>query len=76
VEIEFKDNHIAKAVYGEQYHSQMTKKILNELSSLISYGYPLYPGNVQHAVTILKTDNSVNLKDIFLENKGSSLIEA
>lgn len=95
MEIEFKDNNVAKAVYGEhqanlkiieeelditinargnhlnisgeRHHSQMAKKILNGLSSLISNGYPLYPGDVQHAITILKADNSVNLKDIFLD---------
>ncbi len=54
-------------ISGDEVCAPLAEKILCELYEIIRHGHPIYPGDVVSAIRILSGDNSVKLKDIFLD---------
>jgi phosphate starvation-inducible PhoH-like protein len=54
-------------VYGDDIEVDLSRRLLQELYSLLKKGYPLYPSDIDYAIQILSSDNSVNLEEIFLD---------
>ena len=50
---------------GGDWEVELAERVLTQLYDLIKAGYPLYSSDVGHAVKILSSDSSVNLKEIF-----------
>jgi phosphate starvation-inducible PhoH-like protein len=65
VNITTKANTIA--IYGDDIEVDLSRKLVQELYSLLKKGYPLYPSDIDYAIQILSSDNSVNLEEIFLD---------
>ncbi len=55
------------SIYGDPIGVELAGKIILELYSLIKAGYPIYPNDVEYAIRILSGNDSVKLKDIFLD---------
>ena len=54
-------------IQGNILDIQLSKRVLNDLYSLLKKGYPLYPTDVDYAIRMVSDDRSVNLEDIFLD---------
>jgi phosphate starvation-inducible PhoH-like protein len=54
-------------IEGEAVAVRLSQKILEQLYSLLKENYPVYPSDVDYAIRVLSEDDSINLKDIFLE---------
>jgi phosphate starvation-inducible protein PhoH and related proteins len=54
-------------IQGDTISASLAENILNQLYGLIKDGYPVYPKDVEYASNILCRDNSVKLKEIFLD---------
>jgi phosphate starvation-inducible PhoH-like protein len=54
-------------IQGDTISADLAGNILNQLYGLIKDGYPIYPNDIEYASTILCRDNSVKLKEIFLD---------
>ena len=54
-------------IQGDDLGIQLSKRVLNDLYSLLKKGYPLYPTDVDYAIRMVSDDRSVNLEDIFLD---------
>ncbi|MFH0728487.1 MAG: PhoH family protein [Pseudomonadota bacterium] len=54
-------------IRGEQIPVRLAGKVLSQLYGLIQEGYPVYPNDVDYAVTALSADDRISLKDIFLD---------
>ncbi|MBW2603905.1 MAG: PhoH family protein [Deltaproteobacteria bacterium] len=54
-------------IQGDSIAANLAKKILEQLYGLLKDGYPIYPNDVEYAVRILSGDDSIKLKDIFLD---------
>jgi len=54
-------------VDGDPLQAALTLRLLDELSSLLEEGYPLYPTDIDYAVRILSADARARLRDIFLD---------
>ncbi|OQY54578.1 MAG: phosphate starvation-inducible protein PhoH [Desulfobacteraceae bacterium 4572_88] len=54
-------------IQGDNIPAALAQNILRQLYSLLKSKYPLYPNDIDFAVTALSKDNTVNLKDIFLD---------
>ncbi len=65
VRIATKANTIA--IYGDDIEVDLSRRLVKELYSLLKKGYPLFPSDIDYAIQILSTDNSVNLEEIFLD---------
>jgi len=52
---------------GDPIEVEQARRILNELYALIKEGYPVYPQDVDYAVRIIMSGETVGLKDIFLD---------
>ncbi len=52
---------------GDRIAVNLAKNILNQLYGLLDSGYPIYYSDVDDAIKILCGDDSINLKDIFLD---------
>ncbi len=65
VNITTKANTIA--IYGDDIEVDLSRRLLQELYSFLKKGYPLYPSDIDYAIQILSSDNSVNLEEIFLD---------
>jgi len=50
--------------HGEQ---ALAGKLLSELYELLKRGYPIYSGDVEYSMRILRADRNVELRDIFLD---------
>src|SRR5437870_3096485 len=50
--------------HGEQ---ALAGKLLGELYELLKHGYPIYSGDVEYAMRILRGDRDAELRDIFLD---------
>ena len=55
------------SVQGEPVGTDLAEKILNQLYDLIKSGYPVYPNDIDYAVSVLCNDDRACLKDIFLD---------
>ena len=54
-------------ITGESYTAKLVENLLRQLYQLGRRGYPLYPGDVERAMTILSADRSVDLAEIFMD---------
>jgi phosphate starvation-inducible PhoH-like protein len=54
-------------ISGGHAEQALSGKILSELYDLLKRGYPIYVGDVEYAIRILRADRNVDLKDIFLD---------
>lgn len=52
---------------GGDWEVELAERVLLQLYELLESQYPLYAGDVSHAITVLSSDPSVNLKQIFEE---------
>ncbi|MGH7838957.1 MAG: PhoH family protein, partial [Candidatus Binataceae bacterium] len=54
-------------VAGGHEEQAVAGKLLSELYELLKRGYPIYPGDVEYSIRILRADRNADLKDIFLD---------
>jgi phosphate starvation-inducible PhoH-like protein len=54
-------------ISGGHAEQALSGKILSELYDLLKRGYPIYAGDVEYSIRILRADRNVDLKDIFLD---------
>ncbi|MBW1888010.1 MAG: PhoH family protein [Deltaproteobacteria bacterium] len=52
---------------GSDWEIKLAEKILNQLYGIIKDKYPIYINDVEYAIRILSSDNSAELKEIFLD---------
>ena len=57
----------ALTIQGEDLDVRLTRRVLNDLYTLLKKGYPLYPTDIDYAIRMISDDRSVNLEDIFLD---------
>jgi phosphate starvation-inducible PhoH-like protein len=55
------------SIQGDTISTNLAKNILNQLYGLIKDGYPIFPKDVGYATNVLSRDDSVSLKNIFLD---------
>ncbi len=60
-------NGSALKISGGHIEQALAGKLLSELYDLLKRGYPIYNGDVDYAIRILRADRNVDLKDIFLD---------
>lgn len=65
VKITTKANTIT--IYGDDIEVDLSRRLVEDLYSLLKKGYPLYPSDIDYSIQILSSDNSVNLEEIFLD---------
>ena len=53
---------------GGDWEIDLAEKVLNQLYGLLKNDYPLYLNDVEYAIRILSSDQSANLKRIFLDS--------
>ena len=53
---------------GGDWEIDLAEKVLYQLYDLIEKKYPVYENDVEYAIRILSSDQSANLKKIFLDN--------
>ncbi|MCK5783979.1 MAG: PhoH family protein [Desulfobacterales bacterium] len=54
-------------IEGDDIASDLARTILNQLYGLIKEKYPVYAKDIDYAVRVLSEDDSIDLKDIFLD---------
>ncbi len=54
-------------VSGSAEHFELIKRLFEELYGLAADGFPIYPTDVEHALTILRSGEKMHLRDIFLD---------
>ena len=54
-------------ISGSHAEQALSGKLLSELYDLLKRGYPIYSGDVEYAIRILRADHTIDLKDIFLD---------
>jgi len=65
VEIHARGNTLV--IFGDRVSAQLAERLLGELYDILRKGHPLYPNDILFAIRILAGNNSVKLKDIFLD---------
>lgn len=54
-------------IQGDTIAANLVQNILRQLYGLLIDNYPLYPSDIDYAVRVLSEDDSLNLKDIFMD---------
>jgi phosphate starvation-inducible PhoH-like protein len=54
-------------ISGGHAEQALSGKLLSELYDLLKRGYPIYSGDVEYAIRIVRADRDADLKDIFLD---------
>ena len=54
-------------VKGNEIAVQLAQNLLSQLYGLIKNRYPVYPTDIDYAITLLSADDQAKLKDIFLD---------
>ena len=54
-------------ISGDETKTKLTAKLINELYEVIKNGYAVYSSDVDFAIRILLENQSVNLKEVFLD---------
>lgn len=54
-------------ISGDSVSAELAENILKQLYDLIKEGFPVYPRDIDHAVKTLSSDDTVRLKDIFMD---------
>lgn len=65
VNIQSRGNEIM--IKGEKQDTILAALLIKELYALIQSGYPVYPNDIDYAVSMLSANENVKLKDIFLD---------
>ena len=60
-------NGSALKISGAHEEQALAGKLLGELYDLLKRGYPIYSGDVEYSIRILRADRDAELKDIFLD---------
>jgi phosphate starvation-inducible PhoH-like protein len=60
-------NGNALKVSGGDAEQTLAGKLLSDLYELLKRGYPIYAGDVEYSIRILRADRNADLKDIFLD---------
>ena len=60
-------NGNALKVSGGHDEQAVSGKLLSDLYELLKRGYPIYAGDVEYSIRILRADRNADLKDIFLD---------
>ena len=60
-------NGSALKISGGHIEQALAGKLLSELYDLLKRGYPIYNGDIDYAIRILRADRNVDLKEIFLD---------
>jgi phosphate starvation-inducible PhoH-like protein len=54
-------------IQGDSIAVKLAQNILKQLYGLLKDNYPIYPNDVDYAIRVLSEDDSINLKEIFLD---------
>ncbi|OIP32279.1 MAG: phosphate starvation-inducible protein PhoH [Deltaproteobacteria bacterium CG2_30_63_29] len=54
-------------IEGDSLAVEVAHQVLQQLYGVVKRGFPVYPVDIGHAVTILSKDSNAKLKDIFLD---------
>lgn len=54
-------------IQGDSIAVKLAQNILDQLYGLLKDNYPIYPNDVDYAIRVLSEDDSINLKEIFLD---------
>lgn len=54
-------------ISGDEIAAALAGNVLNQLYNLLKEGYPIHPNDIDFAVNILSGDDTINLKEIFLD---------
>jgi phosphate starvation-inducible PhoH-like protein len=63
--IHVRGNHIT--LEGGDWQIELAESVLNQLYELLSSKYPVYVNDVEYAIRILSSDQSMDLKKIFMD---------
>ncbi len=55
------------SIDGDKIASDLVKNLLTQLYDLLKENYPVYPNDFDYALRLLSKDDSIKLKDIFLD---------
>ncbi|MBW2569399.1 MAG: PhoH family protein [Deltaproteobacteria bacterium] len=67
--LEIKINARGNTVFiqGDTIAANLAQNILKQLYILLIGNYPIYPNDIDYAIRVLSEDDSINLKDIFMD---------
>lgn len=54
-------------IQGDSIAVKLAQNILEQIYGLLKDNYPIYPNDVDYAIRVLSEDDSINLKEIFLD---------
>ena len=54
-------------INGDEIAAALAGNALNQLYNLLKEGYPIHPNDIDFAINILSGDDTINLKEIFLD---------
>ena len=54
-------------IEGDPISTDLARNILEQLYDLLKSGYPVYPNDIDYAVSVLSHDDRTRLKDIFMD---------
>ena len=54
-------------IEGDPIAVNLARNILDQLYDLLKSGYPIYPNDVDYAISVLSADDRTRLKDIFMD---------
>ncbi|MBU1052612.1 MAG: PhoH family protein [Proteobacteria bacterium] len=57
----------AVTIEGEKIASNLAKNLLTQLYELLKDNYPIYPSDFDYAIRLLSKDDTIKIKDIFLD---------
>lgn len=63
--IYMRGNHLT--LQGGDWEIELAEKVLNQLYELLKNDYPIYVNDVEYAIRILSSNQSTNLKKIFMD---------
>jgi phosphate starvation-inducible PhoH-like protein len=56
------------SIQGDEIASQLARNVLEQLYKLLKEHYPIYPNDVDYAIRALSEDDTIELKDIFMDS--------
>ncbi|MFZ3048583.1 MAG: PhoH family protein [Desulfatirhabdiaceae bacterium] len=65
VQIDTRGNTVI--ITGDPHAEKLAETILKQVYDLLKSGYPIYPNDINYAISVLSSNDQANLKDIFLD---------
>jgi phosphate starvation-inducible PhoH-like protein len=65
VQIDTRGNTVI--ITGDSHAEKLAETILKQVYDLLKSGYPIYPNDINYAISVLSSNDQANLKDIFLD---------